>query len=1136
MQTILSLARHNSITRFMRCAVLSVFCLFALSIAADAQVVTADLLGTTTDSAGAVVPNATVTITNLGTNEIRTVKSSGNGEFGVTLLPVGNYSVRVESTGFKAFTISPIALSGGDRTRLHAKLEIGEVTETVEVSSQTAALQTDNSTIGQTVTATAVQDLPLNGRNFVSLATLAPGATSGGPNSMSGGTRPDDRRQSSSISVNGQPETQNNYLIDGMDNNGRYIGSIALRPSVDAMQEFRVETSLYAANVTKTSGGVINIITKAGTNSYHGTLFEFLRNDLVDANGNYNFSGATPLKKGKFRQNQFGGSIGGPIIKDRTFFFGDYEGLRIIQGVAFTDRIVPTVAQKAGDFSALTTPIIDPLTKLQFPGNKIPAARIDSTIRNLLTLFPNPTTPGVTNAINYQNNVNRTQFQHTFDVRVDHRFNDSNSIFGRYSFNDTTTFTPNAFPAVGGIFGGGCNCATGNGQTTVPTGSYSGTAKQRGQNAQANYAHIFTPNVVLNVRLAGVRQALASQPDNSTANPTAATTLGIPGVNTNGILTAGLPQITLFPYASLGDQLFLPELVNENTYQGNGDLHYTRGSQNVTVGFQYIRRHVYLNQSSQARSFWAFNSTAPSGYTAGTNDTFAAFLLDLPQTFSRNLQLVKFGSVGNEISGFVQDDWRVTPNFTLNAGIRYDVFTPFSEQHHYQAGWSVDQQKILIANQNGVNDRANTPIDYADVAPRLGFAVTFPRNLVIRGGYGITYYNGLVSQAPYQQSVPFYFSTTLNCGVGQATACPTLVQGAPLPPNSVDLNLANNGNLTGTIAGLSPGLKLPYIEQFSFNVQKELLGNVFGVNYVGSVGHRGILAINQNLGRNPSFSSATTVPRPLTALNVFKNATTGVNNSPNINVSQNVAFNNYNALQFTVSRRTSKGLTLNANYSFAKSLGNNGSTQSVGGNGGLQWLDNFSRFDYGRTGLDIRHRIAVQMNYELPFFAHTRGFVGYALGHVQLNTVYQYTNGLPFTVLNPSNRLNIVGGGADRPNIIGGHVQYPHTLQRWFSPASLQLNPLGFPGTEQAYAFQGPAYRTWDLSTSKIFPIYENYKLQFRVEGFNIINTANFLNPNATIPSSTFDPNNASTYGSLGQITGLAGAPRQFQFALKLQF
>jgi hypothetical protein len=319
------------------------------------------------------------------------------------------------------------------------------------------------------------------------------------------------------------------------------------------------------------------------------------------------------------------------------------------------------------------------------------------------------------------------------------------------------------------------------------------------------------------------------------------------------------------------------------------------------------------------------------------------------------------------------------------------------------------------------------------------------------------------------------------------------------------------------------------------NLQKDFRGTVFGLGYVGNAGHRQIVAINQNLGQNPSGAGQAAVARPLTAQKVFFNSTTGVNNSPNVNVSQNLAYSNYNALQVTVSRRTSHGLTLNANYNFAKSLGNAGSTHSIGGNGGLQWIANFSRFDYGRTGLDVRHRVAIQINYELPRVAAFTGPANYVLNGWQVNTVYQYSNGLPLTVLNPSNRMNITGGGADRPNLLG-KVQYPHTIKQWFNPAAIQLNTIGVPGTEQAYAVQGTPFRSWDLSMLKVFPLTERFKLQFRAEGFNIMNQANFLNPNGTIGGTNFDPTNPTTYGTLGQISALAGAPRQFQFALKLQF
>ena len=1110
--------------------------------ASYAQVLTADIVGTVTDNAGAVLPNATVTITNKGTNDVRLVKSSDAGEFAATLLPVGNYSIKVEVAGFKTFTVPAIALSGGDRPRISAKLEVGQATETVEVTSVAPALQTDSSAISTTVAGTAVQDLPLNGRNFISLATLAPGATAGGPNSMSSGSRPDDRRQSSSISVNGQFETMNNYMIDGMDNNDRYISTIGVRPSVDAMQEFSVKTNLYTADITRTAGGVINIITKSGTNKFHGTVFEFLRNDIVDASANYNFAGsANSIRKGEFRQNQFGGSIGGPIRKDKTFFFGDYEDLRIIQGVAFTNIQVPTVAERGGDFSAVSTPIMDPTTGTQFLGNQIPTGRIDQTIKNLLTLFPNPTS-NVVGGINYQNNVNRTQFQTTFDARVDHQISANDQIFGRFSFNDVATFTPNAFPAVNGIFGGGCVCQLSNGQTTVPTGSYSGPAKQRSQNVQINYSHVFTPNLVFNARVGYLRYALQSQSDNSLTAPNAATTMGIPGADIPGSLYArGLPQITLAPYSSLGDQLFTPELVYDDAYQQNDDIHYTKGSHSFSAGFTFIRRYVYLNQSTQPKGWWGFNSTPPSGYTVGTNDAFAAFLLDLPVTFSRNIQVVTFGSISDEWGSYIQDDWRVSKSLTLNLGGRWDIFMPFAARHGFMSEWNpVTNSLMLPGITPGVNDRANINPDYRDFAPRIGFADTIAPGLVVRGGFGMSYYEGLVSTAPYGENVPYYFSTTLNCG-NNTTACPSLATGAPLPPTSVDYTLAQNGNLTGSITAINPKLHAPYVEQWSLNLQKDFSGNVVSIGYVGNAGHGLPQAINQNLGTAPSFGGAT-VARPLTAAGVFTNPTTHVANSPNINMNMNTGYSNYNAMQLTLDRRSQRGLTVNAQYTFAKGLSNAGSTQSISGNGGLQWLANRGRFDYGRTGLDVRHHVAFLANYDLPFAKGMSGPVGYIAKGWQVNTVIQFSSGLPFTVLNPSNRLGISGGGADRPNI-NGPIQYPHTIHKWFDPGALTttlpvlaLNPIGSPGTEQVYSFQGPHFRSWDLSAVKMFAIREGVNLQFRMEGFNILNMPNFLNPNGTIPAATFDARNSATWGTLGQISGLAGPPRQFQFALKILF
>jgi len=313
-------------------------------------VTTADVVGKVTDKTGSGVPRAKVTLTNLDTNIARQVTTNETGDYVVNLLPNGRYSVRVEAAGFKAFGVPELVLATGDRTRVDAPLEVGALTETVEVRAEAAALQTDSSTLGTAITGRLVQDLPLNGRNYIQLAQIVTGVSSGPGNGLATGTRPDDRRLNSSFSVNGQDPIGNNNMIDGMDNNERVIGTIGVRPSIDAIQEFKVQTNLYSAEVSRTSAGVVNILTKSGGNAFHGTLFEFLRNDKLDGNSNYNFTGGAQLPRQEFRQNQYGGSLGGPIKKDKTFFFADYEGLKIRQGTPIT-AVVPTAKQRIGDFS-----------------------------------------------------------------------------------------------------------------------------------------------------------------------------------------------------------------------------------------------------------------------------------------------------------------------------------------------------------------------------------------------------------------------------------------------------------------------------------------------------------------------------------------------------------------------------------------------------------------------------------------------------------------------------------------------------------------------------------------------------------------------------------------------------------------
>jgi len=417
--------------------------MFILVCARVASAQQASLTGRVTDKSDAVVAGAGVKITNLDTGITRQSESNSEGFFTVPFLPPGAYRVTVEANGFKTSTRDGLQLTLDQVTRADFTLEPGAVTEMVQVTSEAPALQTDSATLGTAITGKLVQDLPLNGRNYVQLALLVPGVSSGPANGLATGTRPDDRRLNSSYSVNGQDPVVNNNMIDGMDNNERVIGAIGVRLSIDAIQEFIVQTNLYSAETSRTSGGVVNLLTKSGTNNFHGSLFEFLRNDKFDANGNYNFTGGAQLPKAKFRQNQFGGSIGGPIRKDRTFFFGDYEALKIRQGMAITATI-PTAKQRIGDFSencsagfnaagvcanaAQQLNFVNPIGGA--PAGAVPFNRLDQGVYAALrdplalklgALLPLPTGPGV-NTTNYASSPVRPQDASTFDARIDHPF------------------------------------------------------------------------------------------------------------------------------------------------------------------------------------------------------------------------------------------------------------------------------------------------------------------------------------------------------------------------------------------------------------------------------------------------------------------------------------------------------------------------------------------------------------------------------------------------------------------------------------------------------------------------------------------------------------------------------------------
>jgi hypothetical protein len=887
----------------------------------NSQVFTSDVLGTVTDSTGAAIPGIAVHIQNTGTHVVTETKTGETGSYTFTHLQPGTYNLTVAQTGFKTFTNPSLNLVAGDRARVDATLVAGGSNETVEVTAQPSALQTDSTNVGSDIDSKAVADLPLNGRNVYGLIQVAPGVNAGAPNSLTSGTRPDDRRQSSSVSANGQYELVNNNLIDGLDNNERFKGLILLRPSVEAIQTVRVDTNTYTAEVGRTAGAAITILTKSGTNQFHGSIYEFFRNDVTDAR-NYFARASVLSNKPELRQNQFGGSLGGPIFKDRTFFFADLEEFRQVDGTGTVyNSTVPTTYEvdHPGDLSDVGGPVI---------------TNIDPTALAYFKLFPKPNQPGSSfipgNSVptnNYLYNPARTQNTTLGDLRIDQHFPNSDTLFGRYSYNKVNTFVPGQLPSVGAIGPGG------------QASTYPGLSEITTHNGQLGYTHTFTPNLLMELRTGytlfqdHVNQLNAGQNFNTGG------LYNIPNANGCNGCDGLAPVSPGGGWTGLGDATFLPILLNESAYQYAGALTWVHGNQTIKFGDALIRRLVSNLQQNYGKPAISFNGATP---IAAISDFFQG------QPFSYQRQgLTRRPHVRTwEESVFVQDDWRVLPSLTLNLGLRYDIFTAPDEKDGYFSNLDLDTSTLVVNHTGGI--RTN----YANLAPRFGFADTIAKNTVLHGGFGLSFYANDVQNAFYLQNPPYAFAT------GTLTSTTPLSQGVVAFPSTVSTTL-----LSGALWAKPFNYKSAYVEQFNLLLQHDFSGNVVTVGYVGELGrHLNAQVPNYDL---PAPSGSAVVPALRYAAQL-----------PNVNTIQyfgSFAVSNYHSLQTSFERRLSHGLTLNANYTLAHAMDdtNNQGTEGDGGYGLQPAIIN--RYDYGNSTLDVRHRIAATANYVIPFHGTKRG-------------------------------------------------------------------------------------------------------------------------------------------------------------------
>ena len=1143
--------------------------LFASTSAAFSQLTTADILGTVSDASGAVVPKAKITLTNLGTNETRVGQSNSSGEYTFTLLPVGHYSVTVIATGFEKSITNDIAVEAGDRARNDVHLALGAETTVVEVSASTPLLQADSATVSSTVTEKAVQDLPLNGRNYVQLVALAPGAVPGASAALPSGSQPDDRRTNAgSVSVNGQDETLNNWVVDGVDDNERVIGTVGVKPSVEGIQEITVETNSYAPEAGRTAGGVINIVTKPGTNKFHGSVYEYFRNDIFDGRNYFQNTGPKP----ELRQNQYGGSISGPILRDRTFFFFDYEGFRQVTGV--TDIGTTLTQVEYNDLHSLNGGTPQSLLSTENGTAQAYAGLITATngpvsinpiALKYFQLLPAPTNANLSS--NFIISPNRPQNYKTYDARVDQKLNDRNLLFVRFSYNNVYTFTPPNFGVQDGI------------QVSGGRYNFDGPATDTAQQWLVGYTHIFTSSLLTDLRAGYTRINNFSLPLNYGIGIDEK--IGFPASNTNFSPYAdSLTPVSVGPFGDVGDGAYVPLDDLDNTFQYSGTVSWNKGNHNFKFGAALIRRQARNVQSASAVGAFGFNLTTDSNADQLTqqNNQIASTLLGAYNNQTRNFNINPPDYRSWEPSWFAQDSWKPVPKLTVIYGLRYDVYTPFTEAHNHISNFDflgavadpaiATSSALKIAGVNGVSKTTGIPTQYNNVAPRVGFAYSLRPSTIIRGGYGLSYFPGNYTSYANLKNSPYTSFNSPACQSTLAVQIETYVNGGTLPAGqNGDCALQGQyGNFSqgilppsaptaaqlanlSTIPGLSftadaTDFKNALIQQFNLQVEQQVRAYVFIVGYVGNNGQhlpQSIDNINSPLPFNP-ITNPGGAARPLDA---------SLPNLTGITYLETEGISNYNALQVSVQRRFTKGLALDANYTWAKGLSDASTLSQQSYQGFSHALpSNIRDTEYGNADTVVRNRLATTLNYELQYGKEFTGLKKAALSGWQTNLIGVWQSGRVFSIVssgsgadNPiesngtaygfSNRaVPQNSGGNDRPNTIANPNLKHKTMAEFFNTAAFAPQPLGTIGNTQRNSLYGPHFRDVDLSLFKNFPLTEHATAQFRVETFNISNTPNFFISNVSSANQAFG---SASFGSISA-TDPGYTPRQYQFVLKVLF
>lgn len=1053
---------------------------------ASAQTGAASLTGIVTDQSGASVPGVTVTATNQSTNVEFTGVTNEAGSYTIASVPIGVYAVKTARAGFKTTATKPIAVEANQTVRLDLKLEIGLLEQTIEVSSETQVLQTENATVGEVISGTTLQTLPLNGRNAGQLSLLLPGAVTPNPGSFTNVRNFGDGRPY----VNGNREQTNNYTIDGVDMNESIGNLVAYQPSPDALAQISVETTNYAADTGNVAGAVISNVLKSGANRFSGNVFEFYRNSAMDANSwtNNRSSAAKPER----RQDIYGATLGGPIARNNLFFFTDYQGTRFNAPGTETVSVAPE-AWRRGDLSGLAT-VRDPLTGVAFEGNQIPSGRISpiaSAILSNTTLYPLPnrSVSGVTG--NFVGDRLQTTRAHQGDVRIDWNASANDKIFGRFSFAEyEDVVDKRAMPVLLGS------------RTDAPF-----------KNVAFNWNRIIGPSLINEVLVGYNRIAIVLHALDWAGIGNANATLGIAG----GQPVPGLSSIRWGSGLSDVGSAGTDTDTLDQTYQINEKLTWLTGRHTIRFGGQYLhysQRRFYAGDNGLLGHF------AYGGAFSGV--PFGDFLLDQVRDKGRGSNSDPWTQLHDRIGLFVQDDFKVTPALTLNLGMRWAYTQPLVEKDNRQSNFDLRTGQQIVAADGDRESRALYKSYKKGFEPRLGFAWRSTDRLVFRGGYGITQdMEGTGANLRLTLNPPYFFESSVQYDVtsGAGSLATGFADVRPLDQPS------------GEVRAWDPNLRPQFTQQW--NVFTEyLLTQAMSVN-VGYVGHNADHLVTPVEGNQPlpGVGDPSTWAPPDQRRPLYATAPL----ITNISTTAALGRSDYQALQTSVRRRPSNGFEYLASYTLSRTRTNNPGFFDAGGvaSEGAYWMNTYEPdWNYGPAFFDARHNFVLSANYELPFGRGRKSggdsstVMDAILGGWTLSGIFQARSGFPITVIDGANRSLQGVRDNERPNCVGNPVPSDQSILKWLDINAFQRVPLGTWGNCGIGVARAPWYHNIDAVIGKRFDAGGERYFEFRAEAFNLTNTPSFGPPARDINA----PN------TFGQITSTVSTARTVELVLKFYF